>query len=418
MAQPKRTPPVSRRRLLRTAATLGGLAVVTSVVEACSSRVTGTPTAPLASATVQAHTATPRPLITISPSPTATTAPSPTSRPSPTATESPAPTSPPEATATARPSSTASPEPTATEADGTGRVAFVKTNDRADGVRRALALLGVNPAHGNRILLKPNFNSGDPAPGSTHNDVLRTLVEELWGMGAQAITVADRSGMGDTRRVMEQKGILEMAGELGFDTLVFDELEDSEWVMIKPNDTYWQKGFPIARPCLETDALVQTCNLKTHRFGGHFTLSLKNSVGIVAKFGPGGGYNYMSELHSSPHQRRMIADINGAYTPALIVMDGVEAFVNGGPDSGKLVQSEVVLASTDRVAIDAVGVALLRHYGTTPEVSAGSIFEQEQIARAVDLGLGVALPEQIHLLTGDAASQDYANTIRAVLTQA
>jgi uncharacterized protein (DUF362 family) len=96
----------------------------------------------------------------------------------------------------------------------------------------------------------------------------------------------------------------------------------------------------------------------------------------------------------------------------------VEAFVNGGPDSGKFVQSEVVLASTDRVAIDAVGVALLRHYGTTPEVSAGSIFEQEQIARAVDLGLGVALPEQIHLLTGDAASQDYANTIRAVLTQA
>jgi len=139
-------------------------------------------------------------------------------------------------------------------------------------------------------MLKPNFNSADPAPGSTDNDVLRTQVEELWNMGAQSITVADRSGMGDTRRVMEQKGIFNLAQELGFETLVFDDLEDKDWVMQNPRDTYWQKGYPIARPCLEADALIQTCCLKTHRFGGHFTLSLKNSVGMVAKFGPGDGW--------------------------------------------------------------------------------------------------------------------------------
>ena len=298
------------------------------------------------------------------------------------------------------------------------RVAFVKTADRAEGVRRALTLLGVNPAHANRVLLKPNFNSADPAPGSTHNDVLRTLVEELWEMGARAITVADRSGMGDTRRVMQQKGIDAMADELGFETLILEDLEEKEWVMRGTRDTYWQKGFPIARACIETDAIVQTCCLKTHRYGGHFTLSLKNSVGMVAKFGASDGYNYMNELHSSPHQRRMIADINAAYTPSLIVMDSVEAFVNGGPDTGKLVQANVVLAATDRVAIDAVGVALLRHFGTTPEVSGGPIFELQQIARAVELGLGVDLPEKIQLLTDDSASADYANEMKDVLLQA
>jgi uncharacterized protein (DUF362 family) len=294
------------------------------------------------------------------------------------------------------------------------RVAFVKTRDRAEGVRRALDLLGLDPVRGKSVLLKPNFNSADPAPGSTHDAVLRTLIDELWTMGARAITLADRSGMGDTRRTMQQKEIFTLAGELGFETMVLDELEEKEWVMVRPPEGHWRQGFPFPRACLEAEALVQTCCLKTHRFGGHFTMSLKNSVGLVAKYGPD-GYNYMNELHSSPHQRRMIAEINTAYTPALVVMDGVEAFVNGGPESGERVWAEVVLAATDRVALDAVGVALLRYFGTTPQVSQGLIFEQEQIARAAELGLGVDGPDKIQLVTADPDSEAYAAHIREIL---
>ena len=84
-------------------------------------------------------------------------------------------------------------------------------------------------------------------------------------------------------------------------------------------------------------------------------------------------------------------------------------------DTGKRVPARVVLAGTDRIAVDAVGVALLRYYGTTPEVSRGGIFEQEQIARAVELKLGVSGPEQIELVTGDRDSAEYATKIRAVL---
>jgi uncharacterized protein (DUF362 family) len=294
------------------------------------------------------------------------------------------------------------------------RVAFVKTRDRVAGVRRVLALLDLKPVQGKQVFLKPNFNSADPAPGSTHDDVLRTLVEELWGMGAQAITLADRSGMADTRQAMQQKGVFSLAQELGFEALVLDDLEEKDWVAVQPPDSHWQQGFFFARPFLEAEALVQTCCLKTHRFGGHFTLSLKNSVGMVAKYGPD-GYNYMSELHSSPYQRLMIAEVNTAYTPDLVVLDGVEAFVSGGPDSGKHVWAEVVLAGTDRVAIDAVGVALLRYFGTTPEVSRGHIFEQEQIARAVELGLGVDGPHKIQLVTGDTDSEAYAAQIQEIL---
>lgn len=405
MNQPVLKHPISRRDLLRTAATMGGLTAVASFLGACAQAGLETPT--------RAPTVPARSMVT--PSPTSASQPSPTASPSPTFTARPSPAASPNPTLTSRPSPTTPPSPMATGEAGMARVALVKTRDRAGGVRRALDLLDLNPVQGKHVMLKPNFNSADPTPGSTHNDVLRALIQELWEMDARAITVADRSGMAVTREVMEQKGVFTMAQELGFEVLVLDELEGKEWLMVQPPESHWQRGFPFARPCLEAEALVQTCCLKTHRFGGHFTLSLKNSVGMVAKYGPGDSYDYMRELHSSAHQRLMIAEINAAYTPALVVMDAVEAFVSGGPDSGERVWAELVLAGTDRVAIDAVGVALLRYFGTTREVSQGFIFQQEQIARAVELGLGVDGPEKIQLVTADPDSEVYAAQIQEIL---
>jgi uncharacterized protein (DUF362 family) len=296
-------------------------------------------------------------------------------------------------------------------------VAFVKTRDRVAGVNRALDLLDLGPLQGKHLFLKPNFNSADPPPGSSHNHALGTLVRRLQALGADRITVGDRSGMGDTRNVMQRKGIFRLAEELGFDTLVLDELDAAGWERMQVPGSHWRKGFAVARPALEADGIVQTCCLKTHRYGGHFTCSLKNSVGLVAKQVPGDGYNYMSELHSSPHQRLMIAEINAAYQPDLVLLDGVEAFVDGGPAHGTLVEPQVILASRDRVAIDAVGVAILRQFGTTPAVSQGPIFQLEQISRAAALGLGVTGADEIELVTGDAESAAYAAVILRILTR-
>jgi uncharacterized protein (DUF362 family) len=323
-------------------------------------------------------------------------------------TEVPTPSIPPESTATPMPA-------TPTPESLVGRVALIRTDDRAQGVQRALDLLGLNPVAARTVFLKPNFNSADVSPGSTHSSTLRALVERLWAMGAQAITLGDRSGMGDTRAVLQAMGVFDLASELGFDTIVFDELGAEDWVPADAPGSHWRHGFCLARPCLETQAVVETCNLKTHRFGGHFTLSLKNSVGLAAKSVPGAGYNYMTELHSSPDQRRMIAEINAAYTPALIVLDGVEAFTSGGPDVGTRVEADVVLAGADRIAVDAVGVAILRDLGTTAEVRRGRVFAQEQIARAVELGLGVAQPEAITILADDVDGRAYADRLRPIL---
>ncbi len=296
-----------------------------------------------------------------------------------------------------------------------GRVALVKAGDRADGVRRALALFGDAPLAGRNVLLKPNFNSSDVTPGSTHPDVLRTLVAWLKERGVTDITVGDRSGMGNTRQVMQSLGVFGLADELGFTPVVFDELAADEWTVIQSPGDHWSRGFAVPKLLTNAGAVVQTCNLKTHRFGGHFTLSLKNSVGFAAKQIPGQSYNYMSELHGSRDQRRMIAEINRTYQPALVVMDALEAFADGGPDRGRVIQPGVILVAADRVALDTVGVAILRHFGTTAEVSRGRVFEQEQIARAVELGLGAPRPEDVQIITEDEAGAAFAAEIRAQL---
>ena len=233
--------------------------------------------------------------------------------------------------------------------------------------------------------MKANYNSADPFPASTHIDTLRVLVETLKGAGANSITLAERSGMGDTREVLDQMGVFALSKELGFNAVVLDEVGKEDWIKVERPDTHWLKGFYMAKVFHDADKVVQTCCLKTHRFGGHFTLSLKNSVGLVAKRVPGGMYDYMWELHSSPFQRQMIAEINNNYNLDFVLMDGIKAFITGGPEKGKMVEPNLLLASRDRVALDAVGVAILKLYGAKGKVGEADVFEQDQLKRAAEL---------------------------------
>jgi uncharacterized protein (DUF362 family) len=295
-------------------------------------------------------------------------------------------------------------------------VAMVKPADRATGVERALGMLDGLDFSAKHVFIKPNFNSADNPPASTHNQTIRSLVRWLRANGAERISIGDRSGMGRTRDVMQTKGIFELAEELNLETIVFDDLGADQWETVHVQGSHWQDGFPFAKPVLDADAVVSVCCLKTHRYGGHFSMALKNSVGMVARTVPGAAHDYMlGELHASPNQRLMIAEINAAYTPQLILLDAMEGFSNQGPETGRLISPGVILAASDRIAIDAVGVSILRHFGTTDQVSQGSIFDLEQIRRAVELELGVANPEMIDLRTDDAASREFADQIWPIL---
>ena len=140
-------------------------------------------------------------------------------------------------------------------------------------------------------------------------------------------------------------------------------------------------------------------------------MSLKNSIGFVHK-------NNMRELHTSfLSQRKMIAEVNLAYRPALILLDGSEAFVDKGPMEVPKKRADVILAGTDRIAIDAVGLAVLKELGSNRAIMDTPIFAQEQIARAVELGLGVKSPDAIEIVSEDEESRRYAEKLRLILAK-
>jgi uncharacterized protein (DUF362 family) len=292
----------------------------------------------------------------------------------------------------------------------TSRVALVRTADRKHGVAQVLKLLKPAGMAGRRAVVKPNFNTADDAPGSTHSDTLSQLVTELYERDAKGVTLGESSGPPQTRGVMEKKGVFDLAQQLRFDVVNFEEIPESDWVPFGPEGTHWPEGFHLPRMVVDAEYLVSTCCLKTHGFGGVFTMSLKLSVGLTPK-------TIRRTMHRSPDMRRMIAELNRGYRPQLILLDGVTAFTDGGPSNGTLKQGNVMIAGDDRVAVDAVGLAVLKELGSNDAIMGRRIFEQEQIARAVELGLGATGPEDIELVTGDPESGAYANRLKTILAQ-
>jgi len=289
------------------------------------------------------------------------------------------------------------------------KVVIAVDPDRGRATRKVVERFGVPELRGKSVLVKPNFNTGDTPPGSTHNDSIRAIMKIVREHGAGRIVLGERSGPAKTSTVFREKGIFDMAAELGFECLLFDEMPKDRWVKVDPPGSHWRNGFLFAKPVLEADAVIGLCCLKTHQYGGHFTMSLKLATGMVHR-------RNMRELHTSVfNQRKMIAEMNHAYTPSLVVMDGVEAFYKGGPMTGAVWRADLTFAAADRVALDAAGVAALKTHGSTGKIMDRPIFEQDQIKRAVELGLGASGPSDIELISADEQSAGVVEKVRAVL---
>ncbi|MDD1674496.1 MAG: DUF362 domain-containing protein, partial [Methanomicrobiales archaeon] len=171
-------------------------------------------------------------------------------------------------------------------ATGQSRILICSGQDAADGISRLLSAWDTRMFSGARVAIKANFNSADPFPAGTDPETLRGIFSALADSGAKSMTLAERSGMGDTRTVLKSRGIFTCAEEFGCTVKIIDSFGTAEFVRILDPRYHWRQGFLIARDFIEADRIVSTCCLKTHRFGGYFTLSLKNSVGMIAKRDP------------------------------------------------------------------------------------------------------------------------------------
>ncbi len=290
---------------------------------------------------------------------------------------------------------------------GKSRVYIVQSADRLDGIANLLSMTDLGFATGRQVVLKPNFNSADPAPASTHDDHIRAVVNSLKGVDCGDITLGESSGPGGTPAVTAALGTLGLCDDLGIAFVDFDDTSRSPRETFDFDGNGWRGGLDIPAMMRADDrAVVLLPCCKTHSIG-HFTMSLKLAVGLVE---PG---RRMSEMHMGDI-RSLIADINYGFTPDLVVMDAIRCFITRGPTSGTLAEPGLLVASQDRVALDAVGVAILKRAGSTETAIRRNIFQQDQIVRAVEIGLGASSPDEIELVGNDDA---VISELRGILDQ-
>ena len=253
--------------------------------------------------------------------------------------------------------------------------------DIRNSVDRSLALLGhLGQAidRGDKVLVKPNFNSPDPCPGSTDLVFLHAVLELLLEAGAK-VTIGESSGglWRPTRNVFQKLGVPELARHFNVELIAFEDRVD-DWVRVKLNGDYLDT-VSMPRSAYEADKIVYLPCLKTHsraRFSG----ALKLAVGFMH---PG----ERRALHTH-YLEQKVAEINLCWQPNLIVMDGRKAFVSGGPDKGQLAEPGLILASGDLIAIDIEAMKVLLTYEAKNKLIADP-WQSLQIVTALKHGLGV-----------------------------
>lgn len=267
------------------------------------------------------------------------------------------------------------------QSNGQAIVAKAKASeDLRASVDKVLALLGglgMAIKRGDKVLVKPNFNSPDPYPGSTDLSFLRAIIERLLEAGAK-VTIGESAGGAwrPTRKVFQKLGLFEFAHQLGVELIAFEDRVD-DWVRVKINGDYLS-AVTMPRSAYEADKLVYLPSMKTHDLA-RFSGALKLAVGFMH---PG----ERRAMHLGDLGNK-VAEINLCWQPDLIIMDGRKAFVSGGPAKGELVEPGLMLASGAIVAIDAEAVKVLLSYRGRNRLTADP-WQLPQIATALRHGLG------------------------------
>lgn len=232
---------------------------------------------------------------------------------------------------------------------------------------------------GEVVLLKPNFNTADPFPASSDPEFLKAVVELVYDAGAKIAMIGDSSTMSlNTRRVMEKLKIFDLEKmERPPRIYVFEE---RKWLKKEIPEGKYLKSVFVSEFLNRADRLILLPCLKTHSYA-QFTGSLKLSVGFMKPF-------QRVRLHFS-HLQEKIAELNKIISPNLIIMDARKCFITKGPAEGEIREPGLILASTDRIAIDVEAIKIIQGFKNN-DLQGINPWALPQIKRAVELGLGVA----------------------------
>jgi uncharacterized protein (DUF362 family) len=249
--------------------------------------------------------------------------------------------------------------------------------------------------NGDAVLLKPNYNTADPFPGSSDPEFITTIIRMLYDAGAGKVILAERTAFLHSRKVLEQAGIVRRADEAGAEIRVFGKdgwqtlFDRRGWRRTKVRGGQYLRGVSIAKEALEIDRIVYAPLIKAHH-AADFTGAVKLSMGLVKPF-------FDQITFHVRHLREKLAELCLVVQPDLIIMDARKVFITGGPAKGELREPNLILASGNQVAIDVEGVKMLQSY-LGNKLEGKKVWDLIQIKHAVELGLGPHSEEEYEVI--------------------
>lgn len=235
-----------------------------------------------------------------------------------------------------------------------------------------------------KILLKPNLLKKAEVEKAviTHPVVVGAFAGILRENGYENIVLADSCGHGTTQAVIRGTGM-----DTYLEKYHIPAVDYSEGVKTAYPQGVQAKEFILPKELLEQECVISLSKMKTHALE-RITGAVKNSYGFVYGFHKAKGH---TQYPSADSFARMLIDLNKCVAPKLYVMDGIVAMEGNGPGSGDPVSMNVLLMSTDPVALDSVFSRLVY---LKPEMVPTNYHGEK-------MGLGTWKEEEITLLTPD-----------------
>jgi len=233
------------------------------------------------------------------------------------------------------------------------------------------------------LLLKVNLLAGDVPEKcvTTHPAVFRAVAEQFLAVGA-TVRYGDSPGFGSSGAAAKKAGITDEAEALKLEAADF---KDGREVFFEEGSQ--NKKFFIANAVLDCDGLISLPKMKTHGLE-RFTGAVKNQFGCVVGMRKG---EFHVKLPDATDFAKMLVDLNSYVKPRLYIMDGIIAMEGNGPRGGTPRPMNVLLFSTDPIALDATACRL---------INLNPLFVPTTLIGA-ETHAGVYLEEDIELL-GDA----------------
>ena len=235
-----------------------------------------------------------------------------------------------------------------------------------------------------KILLKPNLLKRAEVEKAviTHPVVVGAFARILRENGYEQIVLADSCGHGTTQAVIRGTGM-----DTYLEKYQIPAIDYSEGIKVDYPQGIQAKEFILPKELLEQNCVISLSKMKTHALE-RITGAVKNSYGFVYGFHKAKGH---TQYPSADSFARMLIDLNKCVAPKLYVMDGIVAMEGNGPGSGDPVQMNVMLMSTEPVALDSVFSRLVY---LKPEMVPTNYHGEK-------MGLGTWKEEGITLLTPD-----------------